>query len=202
MKTLSEEKTEVFDSGFKAFLYTNNKTHENSKPEMRLQMKREDLFMNAHYEEKIINIPILAKFSFFDIFDVTDAVSKEIVISEINPKNGVIFLGDDIKKTKVIDISRSSSPLEKIANKLRSNYKLKVKILSANQTENLEFRNNLLCVKYDSSIFSNLPFVVVRDYGNIYELKDMFLKVKTKRKNIQEITLIDKRNVRQFNRTF
>jgi Cft2 family RNA processing exonuclease len=180
MKSTAEDKSEIFDSSFKAFLYTNNKTQETAtKSDMRLKLKRQDLFAKAHFEENYKILQILAKFSFYDLFDVIDVTSKEFILTEIKPKNEIIFLGNNSNRNDLIP---------KILSKLKN---VKCKILENFQKESIKFKNNLLNLKYDSTILNSLPSIFVKDYGYVYELENKFLKIKTKRKEIQEITITD-----------
>ena len=179
MKTTAEDKNEIFDSSFKAFLYTNNKTQETiTKSDMRLKLKRQDLFAKAYFEENYKTIPILAKFSFFDLFDVIDSTSKEFILTEINPKNEIIFLGDN----KTVDM------MKRIQKKLNN---VKCKYLDNFQTETIIVKDNMLNLKYDSTILKSMSSTFIKDYGYVYELENKFLKIKTKRKEILEITITD-----------
>jgi Cft2 family RNA processing exonuclease len=183
MKAAIEDKAEVFESSFKTFLYTNNKAQESLKNEMRLKMKRQDLFSKAHYEHSKKTITIQAKFSYFDLFDSNgiDLISKEIIIQELHPKDEVIFLGG---------VSQNSQEFYKMLTKLQSS-QIKCKIIGNNQTELCKVRDNMLNIKFDSTILSTLPSFFVKDYGAVYDLKNTFLKIKTKRNEIKEISIAD-----------
>ena len=180
MKSTAEDKSEIFDSSFKAFLYTNNKVQETSaKSDMRLKLKRQDLFAKAHFEVTQKILQISAKFSFFDLFDVIDVTSKEFILSEIKPKNTIIFLGHNNFRNDLI---------QKVMSKLTN---IKIRTLDNFQRESIKVKNNLLNLKYDSTILNSLPSIFVKDYGYVYELENKFLKIKTKRNEIQEITITD-----------
>lgn len=189
MKSVSEEKSDVFESSFKAFLYTNNKTPEHLKNEMRLKIKRHDLFQKAHYEKKTTPFLIQAKFLFFDLFEKNgiDAISKEIIISEIRPKDEIIFLGGEFDVNELVDIEKQTAL--KIFNKLTKI--CKVKVVNCNQSESISFKDNLLNLKYDSTVLNTIPSLFVQGYGKVYDLKNTFLKVKTKRQEIKEISIVE-----------
>jgi Cft2 family RNA processing exonuclease len=185
MKLVSEEKNEAPESDFKAFLYTNNKSAESKKPDMRLKIKKQDLFSKAKYEEQIKTLPILAKFTFYNLFDHIDILSKEIIITEAKPKDYVFFLGSHLQN------KMKAKALENMSSKIKRTLDIPVLCLSPFKTELLKFKDNLLHVKYDSTILNRLPSFCIKDYGFIYDLKNTFLKVKTHRKEIKEISLLD-----------
>jgi hypothetical protein len=189
MKSASEEKAEVFESSFKAFLYTDHKGSEHIKNEMRLKIKRHDLFQHAHYEKKTIPFSLQAKFSYYDLFENNgiDEISKEIILTEIRPKESIIFLGDDLNINKTI-----ISSYKKLVNKIESTIKVPCKQISNDDIEVIYVKNNLLNLKYDSTVLNNIPSLFVKDYGYVYDLKNTFLKIKTRRNEIKEISIVDK----------
>jgi hypothetical protein len=56
----------------------------------------------------------------------------------------------------------------------------------------INFDNPILDIKFDSSILQKMSYSIVKDLGKVYDLKDYFLKIKTRRNkpNMDEISLI------------
>lgn len=69
-----------------------------------------------------------------------------------------------------------------------------------NNTYNLKFDVKIYNVKYDSKILQKLNYSVVKDFGPIYDLKNSFLRIKTKRNNFEpiEINLVPQEEVKFF----
>jgi hypothetical protein len=180
MKSVSEDQAEIFESSFKTFLYAHDQNPENISNEIRLKVKRQDLFLKANYERKKKTISIQAKFAFFDLFDSDgiDSLTKENVLREIHPKDFIIFT-DDLQ----------SENFHNLVSKLEDKYNQKCKIIKSGQTENLMTNDKLLKITYDSCILNSLPSFLVKDYGCVYEIKNAFLKIKTQRGGATEISI-------------
>ncbi len=191
MKSASEEKTEVFESSFKAFLYTDNKNTSSSSGEMRLKIKRQDLFQNAHYETKTIPFSLQAKFSYYDLFENfgIDTSSKETIICEISPKDKLILLGETYNGPYGFD---------EMILKIKEKCNVPCEIISNdNKASVTSIKDNLLSLKYDSTVLNSLPSVFVKDYGFVYDLKNTFLKVKTHRGDVKEISIVEEAERKQ-----
>ena len=181
MKSVSDDKGELFDTNFKAFLYTNNKNQDLKS--IRPKFKREDLLAKARYEtyERMITIKHekvngIEKISFYNIFDSIDKFSREIILSELKPKDITIFLGNE-DHTLIETIEKLSK------------LNIKSKIINSYMSENIIVKNNIINVKFDSSILQNMNCVYVKEYGYIYNLKNNLLKVKRKRNEIVEVII-------------
>jgi hypothetical protein len=179
MKSVAEDKGEIFDTNFKAFLFTNNKSESKT---MRLKFKREDLLAKARFELSDKNISIrhekvgnLEKISIYNIFNEIDSFSRDIILSEIKPSEMIIFLGKD---------DGLSDTIKKLSN-------INTKVLDSNGSESVRVKNNILNIKFDSGILRELPCVLVKDYGYIYNFKNNLLRIKRRREEIKEIIIED-----------
>lgn len=207
IKSKFDENNNNFETKFKSILNPSN-TDLTPNLELKIKIKRKDMFSKAKYEfsnkkvfirnEIVENID---KFSYYPLFSTIDYISKRTIIEEINPKKLIIFLGLD--KQKINDVNDYYNGDSKETNKFSLNEKkynnnslyLNNKLAFEDKNSNrfkLKFENKIFNVKFDSSILQKMSFSMVKDFGNIYDLKNSFLKVKTKRNNpaIKEICLI------------
>jgi hypothetical protein len=181
MKSISEG--EVFENKLKTVLYTNK-----NKSEMKLQFKRQDLLHKARYEINDRQIDIrtnkdikFEKITMYNLYNNIDILSKEIILSEIKPKDILIFVGNDDDDQHIIDIRNNLQ--QKGINSVVKN--------SCSSPEVIRLKDNIIKVSYDSSILNKLSSVFVRDYGQIYNFKNNLLKIKRKRDDIEEAVIMD-----------
>jgi len=199
-----------FDTNFKSFLNPEN-PELNPNLELKIKIKRKEMFNKANYEfikKKVFirgeEIESIDKLTYYPLFSTIDFISKHTIIEEINPKKFIIFLGSQkeiINESDEVYNGNSKKNYKKLFNYLKEKKNniifLNNKIIdketnSLNNKYFLKFDNEILNVKFDSSILQKLNFSLVKDYGNVYDLKNSFLRIKTKRNqpNIKEISLI------------
>jgi hypothetical protein len=186
MKSVSDG--EIFDNNFKAFLYTVNTNQD--KHEMKLKFKRQDLLAKAKYEtsDRLIEIRSdedikLKKITMYNMYGDIDIFSKEIIISEIKPTDLLIFLGTHDQS---IDDMKSNLTNKGINTIIRNSY---------SSPEVIKIKDDIIKVKYDSTILNKLPYVLIKDYGYIYNFRNNLLKVKRKRNEIEEIIITDETDI-------
>jgi len=95
-------------------------------------------------------------------------------------KSNLVYLNYSNKNNKIINDNEKENENDNNQFNIESNKFI------------LRFNNKILNVKFDSSILQKMSFSVVKDFGNVYDLKNSFLKIKTKRNDsrIKEISLV------------
>ncbi len=145
----------------------------------------------------------LQKFSYYPLFNKIDIISKETILKEIDTKNNVIILGErKINKNKslnnenIFDNKFNNSNFIYLHNNKYDNDDKNIDLISNEFCIN--FDNPILDIKFDSSILQKMSYSIVKDLGKVYELKDYFLKIKTKRNkpNMDEISLISHEEIK------
>lgn len=193
IKTKIHEDRVNFETDNIIFEKDNNKNPDNKK-----KILRRDLFMKGDYEYQKKKVFIrrcqlennIHKFSYYPLFNRIDYISKETILKEIDTKNNVIILGE--KKFNKNENLNNGNIYENENNK-----KIVYLFNDPNEAINsneffINFDNPILDIKFDSSILQKMSYSIVGDLGKVYELKDYFLKIKTKRNkpNMDEISLI------------
>lgn len=177
------------------------------------------------------------KFSYYPLFNQIDYISKKTILREIDTKNKIILLGEkkvknEKKCSNEYNIDKKYDNCNIVNNIINNENKIVYLTSRINphvingQKENeylisnkeypikntnqfyINTDNPILDIKFDSSILQKMTYVEVKDLGKVYELKDYFLKIKTKRDkpDLDEITLIahdeiklnEKRNMNIF----
>jgi hypothetical protein len=183
----------------------------NANTDNKKKILRRDLFMKGEYEYQKKKVFIrkclleinLQKFSYYPLFNKIDIISKETILKEIDTKNNVIILGErKINKNKslnnenIFDNKFNNSNFIYLHNNKYDNDDKNIDLISNEFCIN--FDNPILDIKFDSSILQKMSYSIVKDLGKVYELKDYFLKIKTKRNkpNMDEISLISHEEIK------
>lgn len=203
MKCFNQNRTS-FQSSFKEFLDSENKAS-NSNTNIRpseLKVKLSQYNIPTKIDTNIVSIELNAKIYLFDLMSSIDIISKEYIITEINPKREVIFLGEygngnysknneKNEQIKILSFDRMITNLNQKG--------IKSIAIPSHKPYIINFKENFLPIKFDSSILSKAKQLQIQDYGNIYVFKNIFLKVKRQRDKEIDISLCDNEEKDQLN---
>lgn len=160
-------KNDSHQSDFQMYL---NKGETNSNNEIAL--KASDYTIPSKFEVEKMNLDVLCQKMFFPLKTKIDALSKSIILQEISPSDGILFLGgfglyDDLSKY--------------------TNYKLLPEGISYQKS----ISSNILHFNYDSSLLSKGRHFLVGKNQNVFDFEGICLHVKRKREEIVEVKACD-----------
>ena len=176
MKKNNEPEHFAYNSNFLAFKKNNLEKAEKVIENFELPV----LKIPTKIEEKTKKIEVKCQILYYPLINNMDKMSKRIIIKEINPKNGIILLGN-------------SDPFN---DDLQKTMKCKVLKLQSNEKYEEEIVNDIIKFNYDTS-FLSLGNKLMIDKGNenVYSFNTLPLRIKTKRNNIIDVSVVDKKRL-------
>ena len=171
MKKNNESENTTYNSNFLNF----KKELENTdKKEMNLKLS--EFCIPTKIETKEKKIEIKCEIYFYPMINNIDLMSKQLIVEEINPKNGVILLGYS----------------NLFNHKLKQSSNLK--IFSCDERDKFEENliNNIIPFNYTSDdLYSGQKLLIEKGNENIYSFDSLFLSIKTKRDNLIDVSIMN-----------
>lgn len=170
----------------------NNETMNNAYDENLLENEqKEKQIESAKYkvpsklDVKNINIEIKCEVFFFPLINKIDFMSKKLIIEEINPKDGVILLGNSKKLNEWLE--KNNIKYFGLTNSINNKFEEKIK-------------NNIIEFDYTSEdLRSGNKYNIDKMGQNIYSFDSLLLSIKTKRDKLIDISIVDSNKFKKLN---
>ena len=174
MKKMNMIKSDSYQSAFQGFL---NKEGTNINDGKDFGFKLSKYAFPSEIEIEKTKIDIKCDVLNFPLENEIDIISKKIILEEIAPKEGVLFLGGKNFFEKKLDTFFS---------------KINFKVISNEEKFEKNYVNNIIKFKYDSSLLPKGKHFSIHNYKeNVFDFLQVCLKVKRKRDKILEVSACD-----------
>ena len=174
MKKMNMIKSDSYQSAFQGFL---NKEGTNINDGKDFGFKLSKYAFPSEIEIEKTKIDIKCDVLNFPLENEIDIISKKIILEEIAPKEGVLFLGGKNFFEKKLDTFFS---------------KINFKVISNEEKFEKNYVNNIIKFKYDSSLLpKGKHFSIHNCKENVFDFLQVCLKVKRKRDKILEVSACD-----------
>lgn len=174
MKNMNMIKSDNYQSAFQGFL---NKEGANINDGKDFGFKLSKYAFPSEIEIEKTKIDIKCDILNFPLENEIDIISKKIILEEISPREGVLFLGGKNFFEKKLDTFFS---------------KINFKVISNEENFEKNYVNNIIKFKYDSSLLPKGKHFSIHNYKeDVFEFLHVCLKVKRKRDKIIEISACD-----------
>ena len=173
MKKNNESENTTYNSNFLNF----KKELENTDKK-DLNLKLSEFYIPTKIETKERKLEIKCEIYFFPMINNIDLMSKKFILEEINPKEGIIFLGYS----------------NELNHNLKSNNIKNISLTSNEDDNKFEkiIKNNILEFNYTSDdLYTGKKILIEKGNENLYSFDSMLLSIKTKRDSLIDISIMN-----------